>query len=144
MEWYKDYYHGTEGIVIMNEEGFDRVLVGDKLADPNSGKRMFESAGITWNNKEGWELGGAGVNTGSDGEARSVIGVDNPNGEAVHLVALEEGTNSLIVAGENGRLMIGSSKANGEWFQNKAEFTGIKYFDNNGTLIWEQKMNEKE
>jgi len=141
MEWYKNYYHGAEGIVVMNEQGFDRVLLGDKLADPNSGKRMFESSGILWNDKEGWELGGAGVNTTKDGKSRSAMGVDDNDGEAVHIVALEDGTKGLIIGGENGRLMIGMSKKNGQWFQNKEAFTGIKYFDNNGKLIWEQPMD---
>nr|MCU0373803.1 hypothetical protein [Chitinophagaceae bacterium] len=49
LQWYKDYNHGAEGMVVMNEQGFDRVLVGDKLADPNTGKRMFVPAGILWN-----------------------------------------------------------------------------------------------
>ena len=92
MEWYKNYYHCAEGIVVMNEQGFDRVLLGDKLADPNTGKRMFQSSGILWNDKEGWELGGAGVNTTEDGKSRSVMGVDDKDGEAVHIVALEDDT----------------------------------------------------
>lgn len=141
MEWYKNYYHGAEGMVVMNEQGFDRVLLGDKLADPNIGKRMFQSSGILWNDQEGWELGGAGVNTTKDGKSRSVMGVDDKDGEAVHIVALEDGTKGLIIGGENGRLMIGMSKKDGQWFQNKQAFTGIKYFDNNGKLIWEQTMN---
>lgn len=140
MEWYKNYYNSAEGMVVMNEQGFDRVLLGDKLADPNSGKRMFQSAGILWNDKEGWELGGAGVNTTKDGKSRSVMGVDDKDGEAVHIIALEDGTKGLIIGGENGRLMIGMSKKDGQWFQNKQAFTGIKYFDNNGKLIWEQSM----
>jgi len=142
MKWYKEYYNDTEGMVIMNENGFDRVLVGDKLADPNTGKRMFEPAGILWNDKEGWELGGAGVNTTKDGKSRSVIGVDDRDGEAVHIIALEDGTKGLVVAGENGRLLIGMSKQNGKWFQNKETFTGVKYFDNNGKLLWQQEMKK--
>jgi hypothetical protein len=142
MEWYKQYKHGAEGIVIMNENGFDRVLLGDKLADPNTGKRMFEPAGILWNDKEGWELGGAGVNTTKDGKARSVMGVDDKDGEAVHLTALEDGTKGIVIGGENGRLLIGMSKENGKWFKNKQAFTGIKYFDPQGKLIWEQPLNK--
>ncbi len=38
MEYYKDYRHATDGIVVLNKDGFDRVLLGDKLADPNTGK----------------------------------------------------------------------------------------------------------
>ena len=142
MQWYKSYYHGAEGIVIMNENGFDRVLLGDKLADPNTGKRMFEPAGVLWNDKEGWELGGAGVNTTKDGKSRSVIGVDDRDGEAVHMIALEDGTKGLVIGGENGRLLIGMSKQNGKWFQNKEAFTGVKYFDSNGKLLWEQQMKK--
>jgi hypothetical protein len=143
MKWYKDYYNSAEGIVVMNENGFDRVLLGDKLADPNTGKRMFEPAGILWNDKEGWELGGAGVNTTEDGKARAVIGVDDIDGEAVHIIALEDGTKGIVIGGENGRLLIGMSKKNGQWFQNKNAFTGIKYFNNKGELVWEQDMNKK-
>ncbi|HEX4957932.1 MAG TPA: hypothetical protein VFV46_07120 [Lacibacter sp.] len=143
MKWYRDYYNGAEGIVIMNERGFDRVLLGDKLADPNTGKRMFQSAGILWNDQQGWELGGAGVNTTKDGKARSVIGVDDKDGEAVHIIALEDGTKGLVIGGENGRLLIGMSKKDGQWFQNKETFTGIKYFDSNGKLVWQQQMNQK-
>lgn len=142
MEWYKNYKHNAEGIVIMNEEGFDRVLLGDKLADPNIGQRMFEVAGMLWNDKQGWELGGAGVNTTKDGKSRSIMGVDSKDGEAVHLVALEDGTKGLVINAENGRLLIGSSKKNGNWFKNKEDFTGVKYFDTDGKLVWEQKMNK--
>jgi len=140
MEFYKNYYHSTNGIVIMNEDGFDRVLLGDKLADANTGKRNYEAAGITWNDQFGFELGGAGVNTTEDGKSRGVIGLDDSGGEALHLVALEDGTKALIIGGENGRLMIGMSNKNGEWFQNSKKFVGIKYFNNNGELIWEQQM----
>jgi hypothetical protein len=108
------------------------LLLGDKLADPNIGKRMCEPAGILWNDKEGWELGGAGVNTTADGKARSVMGVDDKNGEAVHIIALEDGTKGLVIGGENGRLLIGMSKPNGKWFQNKEAFTGMKFFDADG------------
>jgi len=144
MKWYIDYKHSAEGIVIMNEKGFDRVQIGDKLSDANTGKRQFEAAGITWNDKEGFEKGGAGVNTTIDGKSRSVVGLDDGEGEAVHLVALEDGTKGLVIGGENGRLLIGMSKKNGQWFQNDGEFAGVKYFDNQGKLIWEQKMNKTD
>lgn len=141
MSWYKTYKNDAEGIVIMNEEGFDRVLLGDKLSDPNTGQRMFELAGILWNDKHGWELGGAGVNTTKEGKSRSVIGLDSEDGEAVHLVALEDGTKALVINGENGRMLIGMSKPNGKYFKNKDKFTGIKYFDSTGNLIWEQSID---
>lgn len=141
MEWYKKYKHDSEGIVIMNEEGFDRVLLGDKLSDPNTGQRMFEFAGILWNDKQGWELGGAGVNTTKNGKSRSIIGVDSEEGEAVYLIALEDGTKGVVVNGENGKMLIGMSKSNGKLFKTKDKFIGIKYFNNSGKLIWEQSID---
>ena len=143
MEWYKNYYHSAIGMVVMNEGGFDRVLMGDKLPDPNTGKRMFEAAGLMFNDKEGWERGGLGVNTTKEGESRAAFGLDDDNGEAVHLVALEDGTKGLMIGGENGRLLIGMSKKNRPWFQTKKAFTGIKYFSNEGKLLWEQDMSKK-
>lgn len=144
MTYYKDYNHTTDGIVIMNEEGFDRVLVGDKLADPNTGKKMFESAGITWNDKNGWELGGAGVNTAEDGKARAVMGLDDPNsnGEAIHMVALEDGTKALIIGNENGRLIIGMNTNKSNFLQTDKSFTGIKYYNTKGELVWEQSFEK--
>lgn len=144
MKWYEDYNHSAIGMVVMNEQGFDRVQLGDKLSDPNSGKRMFEAAGFMWNDAEGWEKGGAGVNTLKNGESRSVVGLDDDGGEAVHLVALEDGTKGLIIGGENGRLMIGMSKKEGKWFQNEKAFTGIKFFDPDGNLVWEKEMKKEE
>lgn len=141
MQWYKNYYHGAVGMVVMNENGFDRLAMGDRLPDPNTGKRMFEIAGLTWNDREGWERGGLGVNTAKDGTARTAVGLDDDNGEAVHLVALEDGTKGLIVGGETGSLLIGMSKKNGQWFQNKDAFAGVKFFNTEGKILWEQKMN---
>ena len=142
MKYYKDYKTSSSGIVFMNENGFDRVLVGDDLADANTGVRMFDIAGITWNDKDGFELGGAGVNTNkTDGTARAVVGVDDPNGgEAVHIMALEEGTKGLLIGDYENTILIGMSKKEGKVFKNKDKFSGIKYFDKSGKLVWEQEM----
>ena len=142
MDWYKDYKHSSNGIIFMNEEGFDRVLVGENLADPNVGVRMFENSGILWNDKYGMEKGGAGVNTTEEGKARPTIGLDDDSGEAVHLVCLEDGSKALVISDSKGSIRIGMAKKEGELFQNKESFTGIKYFDKKGKLVWEQQMNE--
>jgi hypothetical protein len=125
-------------MVVLNETGFDRVLVGDQLADPNSGRRMFEASGILWNDREGWERGGAGVNTLEDGRARSIIGVDGTTGEAVHLMALEDGTNALAVRGHDKMLLFGHSTPGNLFFRDTGQFTGIKLFDASGKLKKEQ------
>jgi hypothetical protein len=141
MGWYKKYKNSANGIVFMNEGGFDRVLVGENLADPNVGVRMFEISGILMNNKMGWERAGAGINTTQDGKSRAGIGLDDESGEAMHLMTMEDGSKALIIADENGSIRIGMSKKPGELFQNKESFTGIRYFNNEGKLVWEQKMD---
>jgi hypothetical protein len=141
MGWYKKYKNSANGIVFMNEGGFDRVLVGENLADPNVGVRMFEMSGILMNNKMGWERAGAGINTTQDGKSRAGIGLDDESGEAMHLMTMEDGSKALIIADENGSIRIGMSKKPGELFQNKESFTGIRYFNSEGKLVWEQKMD---
>jgi hypothetical protein len=143
MNAYKTYYHGVNGIIVMNENGFDRVIVGDHLPDPNTGKKLFESAGFLVNDREGWEKAGGGVNTTKDGQSRAVFGLDDPDGEAVHLAALEDGTKALIIAGQSGMLVLGMTNKASEWFQSKEAFTGIRYFDQNGKLVWEQKVKKE-
>lgn len=141
MEWYRKYKKSSNGIVFMNEEGFDEVLVGEKLADPNVGVRMFEMSGILFNNKRGWERGGAGVNTLENGKTRQGVGFDDDSGEAMHMMTFEDGSKALVIGNEDGSLRIGMSKKPGELLKNKEPFTGIKYFNTDGKLLWEQKID---
>lgn len=141
MKWYKEYKNSADGIVFMNEKGFDVVQVGDNLSDANVGQRMFRSTGILWNTQNGWERGGAGVNTTADGKSRPTIGLDDESGEALHLICLEDGSKGIILGDENGSLRIGMAQNEGELFQNKSKFTGIKYFDKSGKIVWEQDVS---
>lgn len=141
MKWYAAYKNSAEGIVFMNDKGFDVVQVGDNLSDANVGVRMFRSTGILWNTQDGWERGGAGVNTTKDGKSRPVIGLDDDSGEAMHLVCLEDGSKALIIGDEKGSMRIGMASKEGELFQNKTHFTGVRYFDKADKLVWEQQMN---
>lgn len=143
MNWYKSYKNSAEGIVFMNEKGFDVVQIGNNLSDPNTGQRMFKCNGMIWNTQEGWERGGAGVNTTSDGQSRSVIGIDDEQGEAIHMVCLEDGGKGIIVSGEQGSLRIGFDKKDGMLFQDKNKFTGMRFFDNNGKILWQQIFTEE-
>ncbi|NOT94281.1 hypothetical protein [Ferruginibacter sp.] len=83
------------------------------------------------------------MNTTDDGKSRPTIGLDDESGEALHLICLEDGSKGIIIGGENGSLRIGMANKEGELFQNKGEFVGIKYFDNNGKLVWEHNIEKK-
>jgi hypothetical protein len=146
MEWYKNYRHTAFGMVVMNENGLDVMQLGDKLSDPNVGRRIFLPTGILLNNQKGLEVGGFGTHTFEDGRSGVALGLDDPaNGrEAFHAVVLSDGTRALILKDANGKLVLGFGNANNDIFEIKdgLNFVGAKYFDKKDNLIWEQKMDK--
>ena len=40
MEWYRGYRHSMHGMVVLDENGMDRLAVGDSTPDPNIGRRI--------------------------------------------------------------------------------------------------------
>jgi len=148
MEWYKKYRHSAFGIVFMNDKGIDVMQLGEKLSDPNVGRRIFLPTGILLNNNKGMEVGGFGTHTFEDGRSGVALGLDDPgNGrEAFHAAVLSDGTRALILQDANGKLVLGFGKPNSDLFKNKdsLKFVGIKYFDKKDNLLWEQKINKTE
>ncbi|MFD2522902.1 hypothetical protein [Emticicia soli] len=148
MEWYKNYRHSAFGMVVMNEKGIDVMQLGDKLSDPNVGRRFFLPTGILLNNQKGLEVGGFGTHTFDDGRSGVALGLDDPqNGrEAFHALVLSDGTRALILQDAKGKLVLGFGTSKSNLFLNKdsLSFVGIKYFDKKDNLIWEQKMNKTE
>jgi hypothetical protein len=55
----------------------------------------------------------------------------------MHMMTMEDGSKAMILSDENGSLRIGMLKKARELLQNKEKFIGIKYFNNNGELVWE-------
>src|SRR6476646_3423745 len=39
MEYYKGYRHTMDGMLVLDENGVDRVAIGDSVPDPNIGRR---------------------------------------------------------------------------------------------------------
>lgn len=146
MDWYKNYRHTAFGMVVMNENGLDVMQLGDKLSDPNVGRRIFLPTGILLNNQKGMEVGGFGTHTFNDGRSGVALGLDDPaNGrEAFHAVVLSDGTRALILKDANGKLVLGFGNANNDIFKIKdsLNFVGVKYFDKKDKLIWEQQINK--
>jgi hypothetical protein len=138
MEYYRTYNNEASGIIFLNEEGYDKLIVGDKTPDPNTGKRLVEPAGMTWNDDKGYERGGIGISKTADGKHRVVMGMDDPEiGEAMHMFILEDGTKGIMIAGEDGIILIGKARSGNEIFKNKTDFSGLKLIDNKGQVIWE-------
>lgn len=138
-------YHGVEGILFLNEEGFDKLILGEKMPDPNTGKRLVDAAGFTFNDDRGFERGGLGVSRTEKGEFRVVFGMDDPKvGEALHLFVLEDGTKGLQIASEEGRLLLGSSPENGQFFNNREGFLGLKIEGTDGKIYLEENALTKK
>ena len=113
MEWYKGYRHALNGILVLDENGFDRVAMGDSVPDPNIGKRIGSSTGIVINDQEGFERSGYSLlNVG--GVYRVVLGLDTKRGtEGLALVVRDDGAAGLSVYGNDRSVaFFGNAPAN--------------------------------
>ncbi len=92
LEYYKNYNHNVNGMLVLNENGIDRLAIGDRLPDPNIGKRIGENdTGLIWNDDDGFERGGLGV-LKVKGKYRVVLGMDSEKSGSEGLtLALEDG-----------------------------------------------------
>jgi hypothetical protein len=79
MGFYATYRNGTNGMIVLDERGFDRLAVGDSVPDPNIGKRIGPSDGIVINDSAGFERTGYGLLKVS--KYRVSLGMDSERGE---------------------------------------------------------------
>ena len=125
MQAYAAYDNSASGIVFLTEDGFDKLIVGEHIPDPNTGKRLITPSGIMLNDDNGFERAGFGVSKTSSGQYRAALGLDDAGGEAGHLFVLEDGTKGLRVVQNDGQLFAGSLKANGRLFTSEKDSTGF-------------------
>ncbi|MBP6698397.1 MAG: hypothetical protein KA175_12315 [Flavobacteriales bacterium] len=141
MEWYKRYRHDGVGMVVLNAEGYDRVLVGDGLPDPNTGQRISSPTGLLWNDHEGFELGGIGANRLLEGgEYRNGLGLDDKDGEGLHLIILEDGSKVMRTVYPGGMLVEGRLAAKG-FFGDSTDFVGSRLIGANGEVVAEERLH---
>jgi len=112
MRWYAGYRHSMHGMLVLDENGYDRLAIGDSTPDPNIGKRIGAGPGIEINDAQGFERTGYGLLTVA-GKDRVVLGLDGEDGEeAVVLSVHDGGTAGLSVRAKNGRsIFLGASPA---------------------------------
>lgn len=134
MEWYKGYRHDGVGIVVLNAAGYDRVVMGDHLPDPNTGVRIGSPTGLFWNDHEGIELGGLGsLRLAEDSTYRNGLGLDDQDGEGMHLMILEDGSKMLRTVHPGGMLVQGRLAAHGH-FGDTLDFLGIRSIGPDGSV----------
>jgi hypothetical protein len=109
--WYADYRHSMHGILVLDENGYDRIMIGDSVPDPNIGRRIAPSTGIIINDEEGFERSGYGL-LKPGGVGRVVLGLDSSDGrEGVILALSDDGFSGLMVRDARGELILGSAAA---------------------------------
>ena len=96
MGYYQDYNHSTNGILILSEDGFDRIALGDPKPDPNIGKRIGPSTGMVINDAEGFERMGYGL-LDIDGHYRVTLGLDSDRSTEGLVLALDDLTGEVGV-----------------------------------------------
>ena len=99
MEWFKKLDHSTNGMVILDANGQDRIVIGDPTPDPNIGRRIAPSVGIVINDAEGFERSGWGYFPKLD---RVGFGLDRQDGEGVNLFIREDGACGIRIQDRGG------------------------------------------
>ena len=114
MKWYRDYNHQANGILILDEQGFDKVCLGDGVPDANIGPRIGKQTGLIFCDPEGFERGGIGVLNVGEKQNRVVMALDGENGtDATGISVMEDGDTGFFAGGKGYRMFLGASPADG-------------------------------
>jgi hypothetical protein len=132
MEYYRGYRHTVHGILVLDENGHDRLAVGDSVPDPNIGKRIGPGTGVTINNAQGFERSGYALLT-VQGKDRVVLGLDDDEGEGIALALVDEGHVGMMVRTKAGRMFLGSAPGGHPLTGMPEAFHGVLLEENNET-----------
>jgi len=125
MDFYRDYSHETNGMLILSEDGFDRLVVGDPVPDPNIGQRIAPSTGMVINDANGFERMGYGVKP-MDGNYRVSLGLDTDRiQEGLILILDDDGPHGVLVGSGPDRVFLGTAPAGHAWTGLSEEFQGL-------------------
>ncbi len=96
LDWYKEYNHHVNGMLVLDQNGFDRLVVGDQVTDPNIGKRIGTQTGLIFNDEEGFERGSFGLIKVKD-KYRVALGMDYKGKEGATLSLHDDGPVGLNI-----------------------------------------------
>ncbi len=144
MDWYQDYNHSTNGILILSEDGFDRIALGDPKPDPNIGKRIGPSTGMVINDAEGFERMGYGL-LDIDGTYRVTLGLDSDRITEGLVLFLDDLTGEVgISVGDGGdRIFLGKASAGHGLSSLPDPFQGL-LFRRDGEIVYQNNVAKDE
>jgi hypothetical protein len=114
------------GMLVLDENGFDRVIVGDRLPDPNTGKRIGTATGLTINDDEGFERAGFGTIKVGD-KIQVGLGMDAEHGEALNLFASKELGVGIRINDSKNQMIFGTLQPNQLGNKSDRQFSGYMF-----------------
>ena len=124
MGWYRDYQHSTNGILILSEDGFDRLVLGDPVPDPNIGRRIGPNTGLLVNDPEGFERSGYGL-IDVDGQYRVGLGIDSNRSQESLMLMLHDNDRVGISVAEGEDMIFLGKGPNGYYRGPDEPFLGL-------------------
>ncbi|HEX8287646.1 MAG TPA: hypothetical protein VF556_06625 [Pyrinomonadaceae bacterium] len=118
------------GMLVLDENGFDRVVIGDQLPDANTGKRIGSATGITIHSDKGFERAGFGTIKVGD-KFQVGLGMDAEYGEALNLFASKELGVGLRINDSKNQLIFGSLEPNRLGNKSDQPFSGYMFSQGN-------------
>ncbi len=141
MGYYQDYIHETNGMLILSDDGFDRLVVGDPVPDPNIGRRIAPSTGMVINDSQGFERTGYGV-LALNGRYNVGLGLDTDRiEEGLSLVIHDDGPRGILVGTLADGIFLGSAPAGHDWTGLAEEFQGM-LVRRGGEIVYEMNLAE--
>jgi hypothetical protein len=127
---FDELHKASIGMLVLDENGFDRVVVGDELPDANTGKRIGAATGITIHNEKGYER--AGFGTIKVGDRMQVgLGMDDEHGEALNLFASKDLGVGLRINDSKNQLIFGTLEPNKMYNKSDQPFSGYMFRQGN-------------
>lgn len=125
MGYYQDYSHETNGMLILGEDGFDRLVVGDPAPDPNTGRRIGPATGLVVNDAQGFERTGYGL-IDRGGQYSVGLGLDTDRiEEGLTLTLHDDGLIAVSVGHGEDQVLLGSVPAGHPWTGLTEAFQGL-------------------
>ena len=127
---FDDLHKAAVGILVLDENGFDRVTVGDQLPDANTGRRIGSATGITIHNEKGYERAGFGTIKVGD-KTQVGLGMDADHGEALNLFASKDLGVGLRINDSKNQLIFGTLEPNKLGNKSDQPFSGYMFSQGN-------------
>src|SRR5688500_541553 len=123
---FDELHKAAVGMLILDENGFDRVAVGDQLPDANTGRRIGSATGITIHNDKGYERAGFGTIKVGD-KFQVGLGMDDEYGEALNLFASKDLGVGLRINDSKNQLIFGTLEPNKLGNKSDQPFSGYMF-----------------